>query len=218
MIPILVYAILFQGHLRGVKKYMVDLKGVVAKNIIDLRKSNNWTQTELAEKLNYSDKAVSKWERAESIPDITVLKRIADLFLVSVDYLLEQEHRPSKGLTPASSKLTTRNHIIIASLSTMLVFLIATVVFVVLGLLSVDLPIWMAYIYALPAAAVVLIVFNAIWGRRIWNFVFITLLVWSILLCIYTSFLSENIWLIFLIGIPAQIIILLWGRLKKFHK
>ena len=198
---------------------MVDFKGIVAKNIIDLRKSNSWTQTELAKKLNYSDKAVSKWERAESLPDITVLKRIADLFLVSVDYLLEQEHKPSKGLTPASSKLTIRNHIIIASLSTMLVFLIATVVFVVLGLLSVDLPIWMAYIYALPAAAVVLIVFNAIWGRRIWNFVFITLLVWSILLCIYTSFLSENIWLIFLIGIPAQIIILLWGRLKKFkHK
>lgn len=196
---------------------MVDLKSVVAKNIINLRKSNNWTQTELAYKLNYSDKAVSKWERAESLPDITVLKRIADLFLVSVDYLLEEEHKPTKGLFHAVSKLTKRNHLIITSLSTMLVFLVATVVFVVLGLLSVDLPIWIAYVYALPAAAIVLIVFNSIWGRRIWNFVFITLLVWSILLCIYTSFLSENIWLIFLIGIPAQIIILLWGRLKKIR-
>ena len=194
---------------------MVDIKGIVAKNIIDLRKSNNWTQTELADKLNYSDKAVSKWERAESLPDITVLKRIADLFLVSVDYLLEEEHKPAKGLSPVSSKITKRNHVIIASLSTMLVFLIATVVFVVLGLLSVNLPIWMAYVYALPAAAIVLIVFNAIWGSRIWNFVFITLLVWSILLCIYMSFPEDNIWLIFLIGIPAQIIILLWGRLKK---
>ena len=196
---------------------MVDIKSVVAKNIIDLRKSNNWTQTELAEKLNYSDKAVSKWERAESLPDITVLKRIADLFFVSVDYLLEEEHAPAKGLPPAASKIKRRNQIIITSLSTMLVFLIATVVFVVLGLLSVDLPIWMAYVYALPAAAIVLIVFNSIWGRRIWNFVFITLLVWSILLCIYMSFLAENIWLIFLIGIPAQIIILLWGRLKKIR-
>lgn len=196
---------------------MVDLKSVVAKNIIDLRKSSNWTQTELAEKLNYSDKAVSKWERAESLPDITVLKRLADLFLVSVDYLLEEDHKTPKGQPHSASKLSTRNHIIITSLSTMLVFLIATVVFVVLGLLSVDLPIWMAYVYALPAAAIVLIVFNSIWGRRVFNFVFITLLVWSILLCIYASFPKDDIWLIFLIGIPAQIIILLWGRLKKIR-
>ena len=196
---------------------MVDLKSVVAKNIIDLRKASNWTQTELAEKLNYSDKAVSKWERAESLPDITVLKRIADLFLVSVDYLLEAEHKPAKGMSHTVSKLTRRNHIIITSLSTMLVFLIATVVFVVLGLLSVDFPIWLAYVYALPAAAIVLIVFNSIWGRRVFNFVFITLLVWSILLCIYMSFPKDDIWLIFLIGIPAQIIILLWGKLKKIR-
>jgi hypothetical protein len=103
-------------------------------------------------------------------------------------------------------------------LSTSLVFLIATIVFVVLGLLSIDLPIWMAYIYAIPAASIVLIVFNAIWGRRIWNYVFVTLLVWSILLAIYLTFLAENIWLIFIIGIPAQIIILLWTRLKFNRK
>ncbi len=194
---------------------MSEFKAVVARNITDLRKSNNWTQTELAEKLNYTDKAVSKWERAESLPDITVLKNIADIFSVSVDYLLEETHKSEKSIPAVISKVKKRNQIIITSLSTMLVFLIATVVFVVLGLLNVNLPIWMAYVYALPAAAVVLIVFNSIWGKRIWNFVFITLLVWSILLCIYMSFLSENIWLIFLIGIPAQIIILLWGRLKK---
>lgn len=196
---------------------MVDMKPVVAKNIIALRKANSWTQTELAEKLNYSDKAVSKWERAESLPDVSVLKKIAELFLVSVDYLLEDEHKTNKPAV--SQRQLQRNHIIIASLSTMLVFLIATITFVLLGLLSVNLPIWMAYVYALPVAAIVLIVFNAIWGRRGWNFVFITLLVWSLLLCIYMSFPDDNIWLIFLIGIPAQIIILLWGRLKLFrHK
>ncbi len=195
---------------------MVDIKPVLAKNIIELRKSNNWTQTELAEKLNYSDKAVSKWERAESVPDIAVLKEIADLFEVSVDYLLEEEHADKKT-PPVLSRQKSRNRFIIASLSTMLVFLIATITFVVLGLLSVSLPIWMVYIYALPAACVVMIVFNSLWGKRFWNFVLITLLVWSILFSIYMSFPKDNIWLIFLIGIPAQIIILLWGRLKKIR-
>jgi uncharacterized membrane protein len=99
----------------------------------------------------------------------------------------------------------------------MLVFLIATIVFVVLGLLSVNLPIWMVYIYAIPPACIVLIVFNSIWGKRMWNYVFVTMLVWSILLAIYLSFIAENIWLIFLIGIPAQVIILLWTRLKFIH-
>lgn len=68
---------------------MEDLKAVIAKNITELRKENKLTQLELAEKLNYSDKSVSKWERGESIPDVIVLKELADLFGVSVDYMLK---------------------------------------------------------------------------------------------------------------------------------
>ena len=72
---------------------MEDLKSIIAKNITDLRLKNGYTQIQLASILNYSDKAVSKWERAESIPDITVLKEIADLFNVTVDYLLNLDHK-----------------------------------------------------------------------------------------------------------------------------
>ena len=72
---------------------MVDLREIIAKNICDLRIGAGMTQSNLAAVLNYSDKAVSKWERAESIPDIEVLKEIADLFGVSVDYLLGRTNR-----------------------------------------------------------------------------------------------------------------------------
>jgi transcriptional regulator with XRE-family HTH domain len=197
---------------------MMDLKSVVAKNIVDLRKSHNWTQTELAQKLNYSDKAVSKWERAESLPDVTVLKQIADLFLVTVDYLLAEEHAKDQAKPPSLIKQIRQNHVIVALLSATLVFLIATIVFVVLGLFSVQLPIWMAYVYAFPVVWIVLIIFNAIWGKRKWNIVFVTMLLWSILLALYLSFRVENIWLIFIIGIPSQVIILLWGKLKPKHR
>ena len=71
---------------------MDDLKVIISENITQLRKEHGLTQADLAEKLNYSDKAVSKWERAESLPDITVLKAMADLFNVKVDYLLTAEH------------------------------------------------------------------------------------------------------------------------------
>ena len=71
---------------------MQDWKFIIAKNITALRQNRKMTQAELAEKLNYSDKAVSKWERGESVPDVLVLKSIADMFGVSLDYLLEADH------------------------------------------------------------------------------------------------------------------------------
>ena len=202
------------------KKWMVsmaspDLKSVIAKNIADLRKSSGWTQTELARKLNYSDKAISKWERAESMPDVTVLKDMADTFGVPIGYLLEAEH-PAFSSAAAVPKHRARNRIIIALLSASAVFFIATVLYVVSGLFSLDTcePSWLLYIYAIPPALAVLLVFNSIWGRKNLNLIIISLTLWSILLCIYVSFQSPNIWMVFLIGIPAQIIVMLAGTMK----
>ena len=66
---------------------MKDLKLVIAKNIAKLRVDSNMTQNELAQKLNYSDKAVSKWERGESLPDISVLVQIAEIFFGYVGFV-----------------------------------------------------------------------------------------------------------------------------------
>lgn len=198
---------------------MEDLKPVIAKNIIDLRKSMNLTQAELAEKLNYSDKAVSKWERAESLPDVIILKKVANMFDVTMDYLLEAEHKESEKNCQPISKQKKRNRLIITLLSTSLVFLVSTILYVYLELYSVQFhkqP-WLLYIYAIPIAGIILIVFNSIWGKRRTNFVIITLLVWSTLLAAYLSFLPYHSWLIFIIGIPAQIIVILWANLKIKH-
>ena len=79
---------------------MENLKHLIALNIAALRRAQGMTQITLAEKLHYSDKAISKWERGESLPDISVLKEIADLFGVTVDYLL-YEHTDDKLPEPA---------------------------------------------------------------------------------------------------------------------
>ena len=55
---------------------MEDLKQIFAENLSALRKKKGWTQMELAERLHYSDKAVSKWERGESLPDVVILKPV----------------------------------------------------------------------------------------------------------------------------------------------
>ena len=74
---------------------MNDIKAIIAKNITDLRLAKGLTQLELAEQLHYSDKAVSKWERGESVPEISTLMAIADLFGVTLDHLVN-EHSPEE--------------------------------------------------------------------------------------------------------------------------
>lgn len=192
---------------------MTDLKQIIAKNISELRQARKLTQLELAGMLNYSDKAISKWEHAESIPDITVLKQIADLFNVSVDYLLEETHT-----NPKPKQVNNRLHITITILSALLVLFIYTIIFVFtsLGLQKIGYA-WLAYIYAVPSVLIVWLVFNCIWFNKRLNFLIISLLIWTFTASIHISFLpfGYNPWLLYIICIPGQIIIFVWGHGTK---
>ena len=191
---------------------MEDPKEIIARNIVDLRRKNGMTQLELAEKLNYTDKAVSKWERGESIPDVAVLKTIADLFGVTVDYLLTAEH---KTTVPVLSRLesTLRSHRVITGLSILLVALLATLICVILDLLPAERGgAWLSFIWAVPVGSIVWLVFNSIWFNRHLNYLIISILVWSTLTATHITalFFGVNIWLIYVRGVPGQAIILLW--------
>lgn len=192
----------------------MELKQIVAKNIAELRREAGMTQLQLAQKLNYSDKAVSKWESGASIPDAGVLLEIANLFGVTVDYILSEDHKiPVRAVVNGTVK--SRKHLIITLMSVMLVWLIATAVFVVLNIIGVPKMTWLAFVWAMPISSILLIVFNSIWGRVRMNYVFISVLVWTILASVYMSCLPLNLWLIFVIGIPGQTIICLWAGMKK---
>ncbi len=195
---------------------MKELREVIAKNICDLRTEAGLTQLTFAELLNYSDKAVSKWERGESIPDIFILKRIADHFGVTVDYLLSETHTKEILRTEKQNRIVKRNRLLVTFLAAALVWLIATTLFVTLNIVSADIsfPSWLVFIYAIPTSAVVLLVFNSIWGRVKLNYLIITVLVWTLILSFYITVLAlveRNIWVMFLLGVPAQVIILFWS-------
>lgn len=184
----------------------------IAENIQTLRQAHSLTQAELAEQLSYTDKAVSKWERGESVPDVFTLKAISELFGVTVDYLFYphsvDEVRPQKHIKS--------NHIIITLMSVAFVWFIATFVFVVgkTWLPNVS-RLWLAYVVAVPVSIIIILIFNSIWGRSRYNYLIISLLCWTSIAAVYISFFSYNYWLLFFIGIPGQIIIILWSRLKK---
>lgn len=195
---------------------MEDLKPIFAYNLAALRKKKGWTQLELAERLNYSDKAVSKWERGESLPDVLILKQIADLFEVTVDYMLIKDHEPAA--VPVS-KRKRRNRAMITGISAVTVWLIATIVFFSLGFVeSVTSWSWLIFLAAVPVCCIVLLVFSALWWGKRWLFTTVSVLIWSLLACaFFTVFFAAhlNIWLIFVIGIPAQIIVFLWAGMKS---
>ena len=178
---------------------MSDIRAAIAENITELRLSSNMTQSRLADILNYSDKAVSKWERAEALPDVTVLKQIADYFGVSVDYLLTRNHDGTEVPSDKNSRIRRKNHFIISSLAVSLVWLLAMLLFVVL------------------ASAIVALVFNSLWGSRRFNFLIISVLIWTLILTAHILtwvYLDRSIWELYLVGIPGQIIVFLSSGIK----
>ena len=206
------------------------LKYQLGANIAAYRKRAGLTQVGLAEKLNYSDKAVSKWERGESTPDVLTLTQLAELFEITVNDLLvdpdalpEQSGPVERVVSKAVEKTLKRkaDKKIILLLCSVLVWFVATLSFVV-GF-SVDVPnnwqSFMAFVYAIPANGIVALSLNSAWRDFRKNKLFVSAIVWGGLLSIYLSlllFLGLNIWLLFLLGIPGQAAVLLWGRL--FHK
>lgn len=211
---------------------MDEWKQTVAANLSALRRARHLTQLQLAEILHYSDKAVSKWERGESLPDLAVMKQLADLYEVRLDdFLLTAEEREEKAAKEAetvpapqepvapepSHRIRKHNRLIIAGMAAMLVWLIATLIFVILDTVVPELKYGsFLFLYAAPITAIVCLVFNSIWFNRRWNYVIISLLVWSVLGSVFLTFFKyrPQIWKLFLIGIPAQLIIILWSRLR----
>ena len=193
---------------------MNDLKQIIANNIINLRKEKKLTQAEFAKELNYSDKAVSKWERAESIPDILVLKQISDSFGITVDYLLHEHSVSEKPVVIDKKKKSRINKIPLTLLSTMPVWGIATLIFTLILIFSENYT-WFVFYISVPITILIFLIFNSIWGNKKHNYLIVSIFVWSILLCIYLCLIKHNIWQIFILGIPAQIAIILWSMLKK---
>lgn len=193
---------------------MKDVKEIIAKNITSLRKEMGLTQLELAEKLNYSDKAVSKWERGESIPDVMVLCELAKLFGVTLDYIVEEEHSKDQIIKTSVDKNNKR---FITAMSTVLAFMIMLVTFIVVSYVLPSFASWILLLYAVPVTLIVWLVFNSVWFNPKRNFLIVSLLMWGMLISLYISlliFAKESVWQLFLIGIPGQIIILFWSRLR----
>ncbi len=187
---------------------MEDLKEIIAKNLIIYRTKAKLSQLELANKINYSDKSISKWERGLGLPDCLVLKQLADLYNIKIDdFFIETEN--SKNVKIDFSKAKQKKHLLITLLSSGLVWLVATLCFVTLSWLNINLS-WLSFIIAIPVNAIVLIVLSRLWWKYYYVGIFASILSWTTALTFDVALPSTNSYLLYFICIPLQVLIIMW--------
>ncbi|MBO5091233.1 MAG: helix-turn-helix transcriptional regulator [Clostridia bacterium] len=189
-----------------------EFKEVVAQNIYYLRTKNHLTQYELGEKLNYSDKAISKWERAEGMPDAYIISKMSELFGVTVDYMLTPHSEQDKKVETRPIKKVKR---IVSNIVSAGILFIALFIFSIVAMVS-DYKefFWQIFIYAIPVVVVYRIIFNSVWFRAKNVFLLTSILLWSLIASIYVAIANWSLWIIFIIGLPLQVIVFLAFRIK----
>ena len=188
---------------------MNDLKGTLARNLARCRKTAGLTQLQVAEKLNYSDKAVSKWERGEGLPDLAVLVALSEMYGVTLDYLVSDHGEGDKP-----PRKDGRRRLVWTLCSCALVWVIATAIFVLLSIFGVEGDLWLAFVFAAPATFVLLVIFAALWSGRYAVFASVSGLLWTCALAVFLSWHAQNVWLVFVAAAPLQVLAVFWFILR----
>lgn len=183
------------------------LRNNFSQRLIQYRKRAGMTQLELAERLNYSDKSISKWERAEGLPDLYVISQIAEVFEVTVNDMISEKC--------VRRKLFTRNKILTTLMAIGLPWLTATVLFCIFALSPINFPAWYFFIFAIPVTAIVAIVFTSIWWTKLLCFISVSALIWSLATVLVVTVNIHGIALIYSISAAVQILTILWYLRKK---
>ena len=210
-----------------------ELKSRVGANIARLRRERGLTQAELAERINYSDKAVSKWERAESLPDVLTLISLAEQLSTDLNTLtgMSAEPQPETAAAPEPvpekvqpqkpvKKHRTADRGVIQQLSSILVWVVALFLYMVLDAFGVK-NLWLLFVVAVPANAIVLLSLRSAWKLYGMNRILISVIMWSTLLVIYLLLLvlgRVNVWRILPMGLLGQAAILLWFKMFRSEK
>lgn len=189
---------------------------IVSKNLIKFRIASGLTQAELAEKISYSDKSISKWERGESLPDLNILIQLSKIYKIKLDDFLCEEETPKIGIV---AKFNKHKKLYISLLAGGLTWFVATAIFMILNMISATQHFaWMSFVYAIPVCAIVLLVFSIKWGNEITNAIFSSIILWGSILSICLSIGWPKIWLLCVSAGAFQLLIIGWFGYRWFVK
>lgn len=186
-----------------------DIKQIIAKNLANLRKNKKITQTELAEQFGYSDKAISKWENGDTLPDIQTLYQLCEFYNVTLDFLVSEQSFDEKiKYINHLNKRVIINNSLIELLYCSFVWILAVIIYVYLYTFS-EINYWQIFIWALPATTVVMLLFTKVWKQKLYTFIVRSLFFWTLVTACYIQFIEYNIWPLFFLMIPIQVALIL---------
>ncbi len=191
-----------------------DVKPVIAENLVNLRKQKGITQAELAARLDYSDKAVSRWEHGDTLPDINVLCELCDFYGVTLDMLVQKGDGQLKKATRNTNLMI--NNIVVCALAVTTVWLIATMIFIY-GHTMMGKNLWAAFIWGIPASCIAVLYLGKDWLGRTAKMIICSVFLWTFITSVVLQFMHYNLWMFYIAGIPAQVIIIL-KYVQKFLK
>ena len=195
---------------------------LLAKNLAYYRKASGLTQLELADKFNYSDKSVSKWERGEGFPDIFVLKSLADFYGITVDDFYQNEHKAVKV-----SQNKKRKQTYLKLLSIGINWLVTVLTFFLLNTLlsrfAPDAPFepWLTFIYGTLTTGIILLVWEFIYHNRFLRMIATSIIIWTAALSIFLTFfvvMNTPLPLLFIVAIPLEVLEIIWYLFRRNRK
>jgi transcriptional regulator with XRE-family HTH domain len=195
---------------------------LLAKNLAYYRKASGLTQLELADKFNYSDKSVSKWERGEGFPDIFVLKSLADFYGITVDDFYQSEHKAVKV-----SQNKKRKQTYLKLLSIGINWLVTVLTFFLLNTLlsrfAPDAPFesWLTFIYGTLTTGIILLVWEFIYHNRFLRMIAASIIIWTAALSLFLTFLvvmNLPLPLLFIVAIPLEVLEIIWYLFRRNRK
>ena len=204
-------------HCKLKEVIMANVKETVRANLVKLRKERKMTQMELAEKIGYSDKAISRWETGEVNPDIETLDKLADLYEVDISVFFA-EYNAKEYKAKMFKETQMGRKIAVWILMVVALWYIGIMIFIYSSTFKMDESrSWLIFIWLLPITFVLCALFNVKWGNSVLGIIFASLICWTLLTAIYLQFLAYNVYLLFISGLPIQIAILLlaYMRTKK---
>ncbi len=195
---------------------MKDVRPIISRNLAMLRKENELTQAELAEKLNYSDKAISRWEHGDTLPDVNVLCELCDFYGITLNELISEECKAKEEEIKKYSKEMNTYKIWRCILSASIVWLLATLVFTYYLATSGSSNLWILFVWAVPVSTVAFYIFGKGFLNSLVRFILSSCIMWSIIASVFCSLLPHVFWQLFLIGVPLELIIFLTYKMKKY--
>lgn len=186
-----------------------DIKKIVAKNLANLRKNKKITQTELAEQFGYSDKAISKWENGDTLPDIQTLYQLCEFYNVTLDFLVNEQSFEDKikYINHLNKKIIINNSLI-ELLYCSFVWVLAVIIYVYLFTFS-SINYWQIFIWALPGTSIIMLFFTKVWKNKLYTFIVRSIFFWTLITACYVQFIEYNIWPLYFLMIPVQIALIL---------